>query len=639
MKKWLLGLLNVWALGAWAQSEVDSLLKQLPQAQENQRIEVLSALTEALAYRNADSARMFGLEALEMVPSEDAVQRYELLHNIAITYQVQSRYEEALQYSEESLRLAESFPDSIEKANIINNIGLIYDEQGLYEEAVRYYQHALALYQAADKPDKVALVNVNLGVVYKALGDYEESIRNYQDALKIFKKMDDTYLVAVCEVNLGSVYLFVYQYDSALQYGQLAAEKFQSLGYLRFEAVAIGNVGIAYAKLQQNDLAKTYLTKAIALHEQNANTKELAFCKLKLAEVYEVEGNYEQALRKAMEASALAEQAQAMQQIADAHALLARLYQAQGDYVKAFAYLQSYQAVHDTLFERNSLSEIRKFQIQYETEKKERALATSKAELAEKELEIQQSNTRLIVLGAALLLVLMLGLGFYRNQKMRQAQLEQENILKEQLAKAEAQNALQQERLRISRDLHDNIGSQLTFINASMESLSKQVADPSVSEVKHLTLETIKELRKTVWLINKQSVSWEEFVIKLRDYLKPVAATATQLEVKVNGGLSGMLEAQEANQLFRLLQEAVNNALKHAQASEIEVAFEAGESGMSVSVKDNGQGFDPQQVAQKSMGLQSMEARANSLQAQWFLHSEPGHGTQIRLLLAAPVRV
>lgn len=634
MKKCLLFVCFLCTWDVFAQTRVDSLLSQLPSAKEELRIQILTSLTEELAYRHADSARMYGLEALQMLSPEAIAQRYEVLHNIAITYQVQSRYEEALKYSKESLHLAETFSDSTEKANIINNIGLIYDEQGLYDEAVRYYQHALRLYQAAKLTDKVALVNVNLGVVYKALGDYPNSIKNYQEALGIFQWMDNSYLVAVCEVNLGSVYLFVNQYDSALYYSRLASEKFHTLSYFRFEAVAIGNVGIAHAKLKQNSAAIQFLKKAIALHEQNNNTKELAFCKLKLAEVYESEGNFDLALNQALEASRLAQQAQALQQMADADALLAYLYQKRGDYANAFGYLKSFQAVHDTLFERNSVSEIRKFQIQYETEKKERALAISKAELAEKELEIQQSNARLALLGGTLLLALVVGGAVYRQQRLRQAQLEQENRLKEQLAVAEAQNALQQERLRISRDLHDNIGSQLTFINASMESLSKQVSDPSVSEVKNLTLETIKELRKTVWLINKHSVSWEELVIKLREYLKPVAAISTSVQVQTKGELNGRLEAQEANQLFRLIQEAVNNALKHAQASEINVLFEAKEVGVAVSIHDNGIGFDPSEAVGKSMGLQSMQERAHSLQAEWELQSGRGEGTQVRLHLA-----
>src|SRR5690606_41548560 len=67
------------------------------------------------SYRHADSARMYGLEALQMLSPEAIAQRYEVLHNIAITYQVQSRYEEALKYSKESLHLAETFSDSTEK--------------------------------------------------------------------------------------------------------------------------------------------------------------------------------------------------------------------------------------------------------------------------------------------------------------------------------------------------------------------------------------------------------------------------------------------------------------------------------------------------------------------------------------------
>ena len=102
-----------------------------------------------------------------------------------------------------------------------------------------------------------------------------------------------------------------------------------------------------------------------------------------------------------------------------------------------------------------------------------------------------------------------------KNQKMKTLQLQKENELKDALLKIETQNRLQEQRLQISRDLHDNIGAQLTFIISSVDSLKYAFADGNprledkLNNISSFTKETIYELRDTIWAMNKEEITIE----------------------------------------------------------------------------------------------------------------------------------
>ncbi len=621
----LLAMLS--ATSVEAQHKADSLLKLLPAAKEQRQIEILTLLSYELAYVNADSARDFGLQAAGLIADRSSVLYAEVLHNLAITHQVQSNYTEALRYDEQALDIYRSASDSLRIANTLNNIALIYDEQGRYKEAIDYYRKAYEIYKHRSDDEKIAVVALNLGVVYKGIGDYGNSILNYRGALGTFKLLDHDYGVAVCYVNIGSIFLSLPQYDSALKYSLLAEEMFHMLTFTRFEAVATGNAGIAYGKLGRPQEGMRYLEKAIALHKANDTRKELSFCYLKMAELYFDIKEYGRALPYAQQALEASINAGVLQQVADTHKLLAALYAEQGSYRNALASQQAYTQVHDSLFQIEKMKHVREFQVQYETEKKERELAETTAKLAIGELEIQQGRIRLVIAAGVILLIAIAGVVVYRAQRGKQQRLQ----FKAELAEAKARNAIQAERLRISQELHDNIGAQLTFLGASIESFGKAVTDPRLDEIRKLNTATIQELRKTVWLINRPSATLEEFVIKLREYMP--SNTTPSLHLSAIGNLTVPIQATTANELFRIIQEGVNNAIKHAQASQIVVALVADDDALTVQIKDDGVGFDVHSSS-SGFGLRNIERRIRSVSGTVTIHSGP---TETSITVSIPI--
>lgn len=608
------------SVGSNAQSSVDSLLQKLPTAQGEKRIEILLLLCDELSYVDADSARNFGLQASSLIEDKTSVQYAQALYQIAITHQVQSNYNEALRYDAEALQIFKALNDDLKEADILNNIGLIYDEQGMYKEAIDYYRQAYQIYKQSNKDEKMAVVALNLGVVFKGISDYENSLVNYKNAQSIFSILDNQYGVAVCNVNMGSVFLATFAYDSALKYSLLAEEMFRALHYKRFEAVAIGNAGIAFGKLNQKERGIEYLNRAIALHQQNSTRKELSYCYLKLAELYVERGQPDQGLSYAKMALEYSKAAGVLQQVADTHKLLATIYSKTNRYREAFAAEQSFAAAHDSLFQLDKVKYVREFQVKYETEKKERELAEANVKITAQELKVQERNNQLTMAAAVILFIAVGALVIFRNQQVKQQRLR----LKAQLAEAQTLNAIQDERLRISQELHDNIGSQLTFVKASLEALEKTGLDNQFTDIKKLTASAIQELRKTVWLINKQSATVEEFTIKLREYIPE--NSIPPISITSEGSLDTEIQSNVANQLFRVIQEAVNNVIKHANATIIQADITVTPTQLSMRITDNGIGFDTT-IPTHGFGLRNIQKRIKSVNGTVTIQSKPKETT------------
>ncbi|MFC5282383.1 sensor histidine kinase [Pedobacter alpinus] len=192
---------------------------------------------------------------------------------------------------------------------------------------------------------------------------------------------------------------------------------------------------------------------------------------------------------------------------------------------------------------------------------------------------------------------------------------------------------MQEEKLRISRELHDNIGAQLSFINGSIQSMAN--ADSKNEQLQHtqqVTQNTIKELRSTVWLINQQEFGLEEFVVKLREYLKPYYGSKPNIGIVNQSDKDYSIEPIIATNLFRIIQELVNNAIKHAEANTLEVKLVAEQNKLIVSVKDDGKGYDLN-AKLAGYGLKNIQVRVKTMNATCNIDTAISSGTEIYLTI------
>ena len=321
----------------------------------------------------------------------------------------------------------------------------------------------------------------------------------------------------------------------------------------------------------------------------------------------------------------------------DSYDAMSRINIQQGNFKEALAYQQKFMTLKDSLFEGNKTKTILELQVKYETESKELELAEQKVQLTTNALELEQRNLQVLGLASATLLLIISVAFIYKSLQAKRKKIEQESQFQLQLSEARLENELQQDRLRISRDLHDNIGSRLLFLYTATENLATQTDSGSHEKVEQLSSfakNTLHELRRTVWFINKDEVALEELQLKLKEYFNFLNESP---QLKIDSILetdpSRVIPSPKAAAIFRVAQEAVSNAIKYSGAHHIKIHLQiAGNNILELRVTDDGKGFDPN-ISTDGNGLKNMRLHASNAKGFINIDSRNGQGTSVILTL------
>jgi two-component system, NarL family, sensor histidine kinase DegS len=204
----------------------------------------------------------------------------------------------------------------------------------------------------------------------------------------------------------------------------------------------------------------------------------------------------------------------------------------------------------------------------------------------------------------------------------------------------------EEERKRLAMDIHDGIGQMLTSLKFQIESINLtqgEEASAKLREVQQLINQVIKEVRRVTFNLKPTVLGDYGIQAALNVFIREIGkVTDTKLSYHVSGEMSKRLPQQVENNMFRIVQEAINNALKYSAAGEIDVFFEQLENHIVVTVKDTGKGFDEKLLASPSLNIESgrgffnMFERSEYINAKLEIKSAPGLGTTVTLTV--PVR-
>jgi len=231
----------------------------------------------------------------------------------------------------------------------------------------------------------------------------------------------------------------------------------------------------------------------------------------------------------------------------------------------------------------------------------------------------------------------LIGFLIYRQQKIKNRQQEQEFKLRSAIVQIESQNELQQQRLTISRDLHDNIGAQLTFIISSVDNIKYafDIQNPNLesklANISNFTKDTISELRDTIWAMNYTEITIEELQSRILNFIEKAKDAKESIDFKfhIEAGLSELkLSAVVGMNCYRTIQEAINNAIKYAEASEVVIEVNKHEDKIRIAIRDNGIGFDIDTL-EKGNGLRNIQKRVEDIGGVLTVDSVIHQGTSV----------
>ncbi|WP_152559910.1 tetratricopeptide repeat protein [Hymenobacter sp. IS2118] len=527
--------------------------------------------------------------------------------NIGARYTDMGQYETAMRYQVKALRLREAAKDAGGIADSYGCIGQVYLQQrnapaaqAAYEEALRRWQELKVMPFVLDALD-------HLSIIHRDAGRYPQALAYLKQGLKQAREVDDSTYTGNFLVTLGVMRQKQQQWAASLSPLLRAERLFATETYSNSvqQADLKSIIGESYAHLGQLDKGETYLRQALAL-AQKENFRE--------EEIDALQG-------------------------------LAGLAAQRRDFAAAYGYQRELAGIKDSVRSEAAVRSVAEMQTRYESERKDDRNRIQALRLDEQGLLVRHRNLQLLAAGAVLVMVLGASWSFFKRRALRQQlELKQQQQRLERQRVAAVLEAEENERRHIGSDLHDGIGQLLTAAKLNLHALGRHLGPQLnghqvlLDNAVDIVDESFREVRGISHNLMPNALLKRGLAAAVREFIdKLPSGEGLRVEVQAFGLDNMRLDPTVESVLFRVVQELVQNIIKHAQASQIGLQLVRHADELTVMVEDNGIGFDPAALGPEAgIGLRNVATRLAYLGGRADFDSVPGRGTTVTL--AVPLR-
>jgi signal transduction histidine kinase len=360
-----------------------------------------------------------------------------------------------------------------------------------------------------------------------------------------------------------------------------------------------------------------------------------------MSELYFKIGEFKKGIDAGKEALRLAEQYKLLLKFGETYLSLAQNYEGLSDFKNSSKYYRLWAMAKDTVYKHSNSEAIAEMETRFETEKKEQQLALQRAELAEQKADLQR--TYVIIAGLSLTLTL-IGIIFIllRSRFKR----ERETFLREAQIQATIQSQ-ESERRRFAQDLHDGMGQLISALRLTIHSIHRNSSLEErvtiVTRAENLLNDMHREIRSIAFNLMPQTLVQNGIVPALKEMSGRVNDSGN-IRVRVSSfDMPGRLSELQEVSIYRIIQEWINNVIKYAEASIIEVQLIGYEDEVTLVLEDDGKGFDVALLESSAgNGWKNMRSRVNLIRGSIDIDSRPGRkGTTvvIRVPMVKPAAV
>jgi signal transduction histidine kinase len=531
------------------------------------------------------------------------------------------------------LKLMTAFPTDSITAKTYNGIANIYKNKGDYPKAIANYQKGLQIFEITKNTNGIAYIYTDFAQMYLQKNDVNNAKKNLAMVFHLLKnnKSNPAYLIA--SHTIANIYGMNGEFDKALKIDDNCILICDSIKSNHSKVTFLDNKANCFMYSNRLDSAKYYFQKSLELDIAMGIKKQIADSYNNLGQLALFTNDLKTAETNILKSLQILKNIDHKPNMVLTYPNLVELYEKQGNLKKALLTQKEFQTVYQQMIDQKKEASQIELNVVYETQKKEKQLLESKANAEKKQNQLQIAT--IIAVG-----FLVIGFLIFRQQKLKIAQQKQEYKLKKAISKIETQNKLQEQRLSISRDLHDNIGSQLTFIISSVDNvkhgfnIDNPKLDNKLTNISSFARETIVELRDTIWAMNHNEISYEDLEIRINNYIEKAKLSKDQISFSF--AIDSKLKTQKLSSvqgmnIYRTIQEAINNSIKYANSSIITVNAKQVETQTQITITDNGSGFDPE-TTEIGNGLQNMKKRIEEIGGKFNISSN-NEGTRIEILV------
>ena len=496
-----------------------------------------------------------------------------------------SEYAKAIAAHREAEKISKSNNLEAGMARVFNNIGISYIKLKDWPKAKEYMTKSFGLCQKYEIKRGMAFTLGNLGIINKNQGDFVLAIEAYLQSNVLLQELNDQRGLARNYDNLGALYEKQGNYTLSRQYYDKSLHTSQSMGDQSIMATAFHNLGSICAKQGDFNSSVANYNKSLAIAEKLDN-KDV---------------------------------------VRDSYLGLAKLYENNGRYGLALEHQKSYMKWKDSIINEEHLKNVSELEIKYETEKKENDILLLSQQKLKADAKLDQQRARIkrlsygilavtVILGAGIILIFQ----YHKNRKQRELI---ETISETQIA----------ERHRIARDLHDSIGGSLALAKNKLQ-IVKENPEEGRSTIAD-SIETLSQTANRVRQIAHNLMPGElvkfGLVPAINTTLENLKDTSLKAEL-YTFNMEERIHPTKEIHLFRIIQEAVQNVIKHAQANQLNISLNKHRKYISLMVEDNGVGMDSHKTP-SGIGLDNMKSRVSQLKGTLNIDSIQGRGTTISI--------
>jgi signal transduction histidine kinase len=579
------------------------------------KVNLLDRIANQYYRENPNKALAYTTQELQLSESLDYQWGIGAASNkLGAVYDFKSDYVKAMHYYKRSLKIKEKTGDKFGQVDIYNNIGVAYSKLCNYPEALENLLKALAIAKSMNDSFGIFGSYNNIGLVYRNQGMYEEALKNYFGCLNVQLALADSYKVCETYCNIGDIYLIKNNPKLAMEYFKKGLKKANEVKDDESAANNYMGIGRVYTQKKNYATGLEYYLRALDINLEMGSPMGIADSRINIGYTYFKLGEIQKAIDFISKGLEEVKQTGELGLIRQGYQYLSEIYQVSGNYKLAFDNHVLFVQTQDSLFSIEKDKKIRELQVKFDL-KNIRDEAATKEIVAQKELQNQRNIRNYTFAGMLLIVIFLIILILQRNK----------------IAAIRRQKALEEERNRIGRDLHDNLGAQLSTAKMFISSLKN---DKNSENILKTIDNSIGLLDSSIGNLRKIMNEMHTVSLDQKGYL----AATEELVNKINGlhlikftlshhKIEGRFNPRLEHELYRITQELINNTLKYANAANVYIDLLKRDGKLVLMYEDDGKGYDVQTL-KKGNGFDNIEIRVKLVGGTVAFDSMPNTGAR-----------
>ena len=617
----------------------DSLFYLIKTTPENhQKISVYLEYGKILQASKPDSARFYYQKAKSLATKfndQKAISKY-------ISYQIRllnqtGEFDEGLMLAQEDLAIGQKLNDRKILMEAYNDLANEYEYLSDYQPASEYYLKALKLANNTGDIAMQSKINDNLASVFICLKDYPTAYNYSTKAFVIAQKRHDIVTMGNCLLNTGVSEIHQEKYKDALFHFSESEKIGYQIPDMSLVADALSDEGLVYYTIHDLKTAREKYLQELNITKKYQLPYEELYALFELAVVEKDKNNFPLAEEYTSRAIAIGEDLNTPAELMEMYDTMSVIKQKLQKLQDALLFKNKYVAIDDSIMNAQIQTNIHHLNIQYHSAQKDKMIAEQNLNIERNKSALEKKNMWLFIfLGGiiALLVILFLSIRSYRHKQNlhRQSLLTLQKQHEVNTLKGKMQ-AREEERDRIGREMHDDIGSALTtilYLSNDLKSKSIHEAGHIADKIASSATSVVDTMNEIIWSMNRQYDTLDDLIAYSRQH---AAEFLQNHSLKYNFELPESIPdvhitGEQRRNIYLVIKEILHNIVKHSEATEVTISFRFID-GIRSCIHDNGKGFETAAVRRFGNGLKNMQERIQSIGGTFEI--ENLNGTTIHL--------